>query len=162
MGLFKKKELLDPISDRARNLNERIAELESQIQQLNRQDQKIPSLPRPRSPVNPAVASADPIFEEVKPDRLTSGRDPASLPQHFNDLGVRKYDLAGMWKRLANHFTGPTAPNPKLVTYLAAGSIQGLRPLRYEKRVARNRFIVLAIVFLAAMWGILAMFFRNR
>ena len=34
--------------------------------------------------------------------------------------------------------------NPKLINYLAAGSIQGLRPLRYEKRVARNRFFALA------------------
>ena len=46
--------------------------------------------------------------------------------------------------------------------YLAAGSPQGLRPMRYEKRVARNRFIVLAVVFLAAMWGILVMLFRSR
>ena len=36
--------------------------------------------------------------------------------------------------------------NPKLVNYLAAGSIQGLRPMRYEKRVARNRVLALDVI----------------
>jgi hypothetical protein len=47
------------------------------------------------------------------------------------------------------------------VNYLAAGSIQGLRPLRYEKRVARNRFIVLAVILLLALWGLIAIFFNK-
>jgi hypothetical protein len=57
---------------------------------------------------------------------------------------------------LQKHVYGPSANNPKLVNYLAAGSIQGLRPLRYEKRVARNRVIALTIIFLCVILGILA------
>ena len=60
---------------------------------------------------------------------------------------------------MKNLFKTPPASNPKLVNYLAAGSIQGLRPLRYEKRVARNRFIFLVVVLVLALWGILAGFF---
>ena len=55
----------------------------------------------------------------------------------------------------------PPASNPKLVNYLAAGSIQGLRPLRYEKRVARNCFVFLVVVLLLMLWGILAVVFRT-
>ena len=76
-------------------------------------------------------------------------------------MGVRKYDLLGAWQRFKDQFKTPPASNPKLVTYLASGSIQGLRPMRYEKRVARNRFILLVLVLLVTLWGILAVVFRH-
>ena len=63
-------------------------------------------------------------------------------------LGVRKYDLPALWDRLRNHFRGPTTTNPRLVNYLAAGGVHGLRPMRYEKRVARNRFLALVILLI--------------
>ena len=48
------------------------------------------------------------------------------------------------------------------MSYLAAGGIQGLRPLRYEKRVARNRFIALVIVLLVILLGVFSIFLHNR
>jgi hypothetical protein len=45
---------------------------------------------------------------------------------------------------------------------LAAGSIQGLRTLRYERRVARNRFIALSIILLLILWGLAYTYLRNR
>lgn len=174
MGFFKKHEKADPISSRAAVLNQQIAELEAQIQRLNRKepDEPVRRSQRPgtigTSPSSnaPAPAAAppsrDPIFEEVKQHRIKAPTDSVSTPQHFNDLGIRKYDLVALCKRWLGHFRGPPPSNPKLINYLAAGSLQGLRPMRYEKRVARNRFIVLAVVFLAALWGILVMLFRSR
>ena len=42
-----------------------------------------------------------------------------------------------LWERISRNFRKPpVSNNPKLVNFLAAGSIQGLRPLRYERRVA--------------------------
>ena len=73
--------------------------------------------------------------------------DETAAPDQFNDLGVRKYDLPALFNRLRRHFSRPEADNPRLVTYLAAGGVRGLRPMRYEKRVARNRFIVLVAHF---------------
>ena len=46
--------------------------------------------------------------------------------------------------------------------YLAAGGVQGLRPLRYEKRVARNRFIWLVIAVFVGLFGIYYVFFSRR
>ena len=175
MGFFKKNEKADPISSRSAVLSQQIAELEAQIQRLNRKEPDEPPRPGQRpgatktspSPIAPTPAagpppSRDPIFEEVKQDRIKAPSEAASTPQHFNDLGIRKYDLIALCKRWLGHFRGPTPSNPKLINYLAAGSLQGLRPMRYEKRVARNRFIVLAVVLLAALWGILVMLFRSR
>ena len=52
--------------------------------------------------------------------------------------------------------------NPRLVNYLAAGGVQGLKPLRYEKRVARNRVVVLALILLGLMLGIAWMCLKHR
>ena len=48
------------------------------------------------------------------------------------------------------------------MSYLAAGGIQGLSPLRREKRVARNRFIVLVSFLFLVLLGIWIVFVRNR
>jgi hypothetical protein len=80
----------------------------------------------------------------------------------FNDLGVRKYDLPGLLRRLRDFFHGPNTSNPKLVNYLAAGGVQGLRPLRKEKRVARNRFILFSALLFIVLFGTLWWFLRNR
>lgn len=154
MGLFKKNP--DPITGRSRELNAKISALEARIKKLN---EEIRTEPDPRSrlaapPPAPKPAPNDPIFEAVDQNRLKNPSEPAVNPQHFNELGVRKYDLLSLLDRIRKHFQGPPVSNPKLVNYLAAGSIQGLRPLRYEKRVARNRCVALATLLLLAFLGI--------
>jgi len=170
MAWFNKKP--DPLSDRAQALNKEIARLEAQIKTLDSQLQRKPPGPKLRStalphdapdpaPIKPpAPKSHEPIFEEVKPVTQTTG--PADTADHFNELGVRKYDFTALLKRLRNHFRGPAASNPKLVSYLAAGGIQGLQPLRYERRVARNRFIAFVIFLLLMLIGIIVVFMKHR
>jgi len=174
MAWFTKK--ADPISDRARVLNDEIAALEAEIKTLDAQLQRQNSQPHSRSTTMPRgvvenhapsataapsrQAAPDPIFEDVDRDRLKAQAE-TSLPEHYNELGVRKYDLPALFRRVRNHFRGPSTTNPKLVSYLAAGGIQGLRPLRYEKRVARNRFILLVVILLFALLGLLAVFVRH-
>lgn len=174
MAWFRNK--ADPISDRARVLNEEIAALEAQIKSLDTRLTEQNAQPRLRSTAIPQGATLqrlanqaphapartpEPIFEEVDIDRLQRQSEPQNIGAHFNELGVRKYDLPALFRRLRNHFRGPAATNPKLVSYLAAGGIQGLRPLRYEKRVARNRFIFFFIVLFLMLLGLVAVFFRH-
>src|SRR6185503_12739413 len=105
-------------------------------------------------------AARETVFEDFDQNRIKN-QPEAATPKHYNELGVRKYDLPALWKRVRSHFRGPATTNPKLVNYLAAGSIQGLRPLRYEKRVARNRFLVLVLLLILVMWGIIALFVKR-
>jgi hypothetical protein len=44
----------------------------------------------------------------------------------------------------------------------AAGGVHGLRPLRYEKRVARNRFFALFIIVVAALFGLFMIFWPKH
>ena len=169
----KKVKKTDPISERTRVLNEQINSLEAEIKRLDAQIQHAPPPPRLRStamphgatvaraqePSVPVPATHDPVFEEVKslePD------DETATPDQFNELGVRKYDLPGLINRIHQIFRRPTTSNPRLVAYLAAGGVQGLRPLRYEKRVARNRFIVFAIFLFLLLLGIILGYFRTH
>lgn len=166
MALFKRKNA-DPISDRSRQLTAQIADLESKIRKLRSQTEPGDG-PRFRSTVSPAnnqkpvAVAAEPVFERVDQNPLRSLAETKTTAEHYNDLGARKYDLPGLLRRLKNNFHGPTSTNPKLINYLAAGNIQGLRPLRYERRVARNRFIALAIVFVAVLFGIFYSLVRHR
>ena len=172
MAWFSKKP--DLISDRARTLNDQIAALEAQIKSLDGQLQLQHDQPRLRSTAlpntivlqremaPPALLNPDPVFEEVDVDRLQKQGETPNTAAHYNELGVRKYDLPALFRRLRNHFRGPAATNPKLVSYLAAGGIQGLRPLRYEKRVARNRFIVFVTFLFLMLLGLVAAFFHRR
>jgi hypothetical protein len=177
MAWLKKKS--DPISDRSRTLNKQIAELESQIKRLDAELQRNQSPSRSNAPVRPPASGVsrpqpgtqattpmpalqEPIFEAVDQNRLKARGEPASTPEHYNELGVRKYDLPALWRRIRNHFRGPATTNPKLVSYLAAGGIQGLRPLRYEKRVARNRFIVLVAFLFFILLGTIMVFWRHH
>lgn len=180
MGWLRKKS--DPLSERARALNAEIAALETEIRKLDtrlqQQSNTAPRLrstalpntqviehipaPPPASTPAPAPARApEPIFEDVDRNRLKGRTDSGSTPEHFNELGVRKYDLPALLTRLRNQLRGPSTNNPKLVSYLAAGGIQGLRPLRYEKRVARNRFIALFIVVFLALLGVISYIVRH-
>ncbi len=165
----------DPISDRAAALNAQIAALEAQIKQLDHQLLS-PAKPKYRStamppgtaaappPEKPAPPPApevhEPVFEEINHEPLKSNTEETT--GRYNDLGVRKYDLPALFERVRNHFRGPTTTNPRLVNYLAAGGVQGLRPLRYEKRVARNRFIFLAAGLFFILLGIIWVFVRNH
>ncbi len=180
MAWFRKKP--DPISDRARVLNQEIAALEAQIKTLDQRLQHKENQPRLRSTALPRGATlthssppsavttpqenksgsvSEPIFEEVAQERLQSQGDAADTPEHYNELGVRKYDLTALVRRIKDHFQGPATTNPKLVNYLAAGGLQGLRPLRYEKRVARNRFIFLVVFLFLVLLGLLLVFVRR-
>ena len=171
MGLLNKKP--DLISDKARALETEIAALEAEIKKLDSQMSRT-ATPKLRSTAMPAGETVfratekpapapkprEPVFEEVKAARISSGAVEA--PELFNELGVRKYDLPALWGRLKNHFRSPTSNNPRLVNYLAAGGVHGLRPMRYEKRVARNRFILLVAVLFLILLGVISIFVKNH
>jgi len=167
MAWFKKK--ADPIADRARALNAEIAALETKIRKYEAQVDNAPPTPALRSsathqkagPARPAPPT-EPVFEKVDTARLMKPAEATTTPEHFNEFGARKYDLPALLRRLRELFRGPTTSNPKLVSYLAAGGIQGMQPLRRERRIARNRFIALVILLFLALLGLAAVFLRSH
>ena len=181
MSWLKKKS--DPISERAKALNSEIAALEAQIKRLDArlqrggppahvrstalpQGRSIPhtTMPPPSATLAtpPPPAAREPVFEELDQRELKAGTNTAASPDHFNELGVRKYDVTALIGRVKQAFRATPPMNPRLVNYLAAGGIQGLQPLRRERRVARNRFMALTAIFFLILLGIVFMFAQTR
>lgn len=171
MALFRRK--ADPVSERARALNSEIAALQAEIQKhesllgqtvsrSERRDSPFAQSTSQEQPPQPRAQTVRPELdiEDVDQRPLTNVTGTPPDPVHLNELGMRKYDLPSFFSRLRNHFRAPTTSNPKLVSYLAAGGIQGLRPLRYEERIARNRFMLLVGILFLLLLGILTVFVR--
>jgi hypothetical protein len=162
MGLFTKK--ADPLSQRSRDLKNEIAALESKIKKLSSQVEQTSGAQNSGLLVSlgpSAIALTEPIFEQTATPRLKGENESLMTEEHYNELGLRKFDLPALLRRMQHQVRPQTTANAKLVSYLAAGSMQGLRPLRYEKRVARNRFVILAGIFLLILWGLAAVFLRR-
>jgi hypothetical protein len=169
MGFFKKSS--DPISERSSQLTARIAELESRIKKLSQdaapedprrfRSTAYPPGSRPARACNGA-ANGDLVFERVDQKQLKEVPEPLPTAKHDCETGPRKFDLFERLEGIRKHFRGPPAANPKLVNYLAAGNIQGLRPLRYEKRVARNRFVALTMVLVIVLFGLFCFLARRH
>lgn len=173
MALLKKKG--DPLTERAKELNAEIAALEAKIRKLdqqagskevNKSGARVRSTALPRGATivaaPPTPPAPDPVFEEVDQKPIKEAavqRSPSAAP--IEDLSTPQQKL-GFLDRLEQLFRPPPLSNPKLVNYLAAGSIQGLRPLRYEKRVARNRFLALAFLLVLVLFGICAALIKHR
>ena len=175
MGWFKKK--LDPIAARELELEQKLADLRSQIKQLDAEARgvsrpRVRSTARPNSPPPqsrpaaeppPPPPAADPVFERVELDH-GKRKEPVVTRAHFNEQGLRKYDLLAAWRRVAGFFRKTETPssNPKLIKFLAAGRVDGLKTLRVEKRVARRRFIAFFVILLLLLLGIFSAFMRGR
>src|SRR5262249_39340811 len=107
MAWFRKK--TDPISDRAKALNQEIADLEEKIKKLDSRLQSDQAQPKLRStayphgetlnhieelqeiPEPPPPEAHEPIFEDVNLKHLKTHPEAGDTPEHFNELGIRKY-----------------------------------------------------------------------
>ena len=156
MGWFKRK--IDPMTSRSRELHSEIAALESQITQLSNASTLGDPLQIHTVLEETRYLPPDPILRAD--EALTHSLQPvtdSNCPGLYNDQGVRKFDLAGWWLRARCQPAPSPAGNDKLVAYLAAGRNYGYTALRSERRVARNRFILLAFVLLAMLWTVLSL-----
>jgi hypothetical protein len=149
MGWFAKQ---DPLAAKEKALDRQIARLEKQIAELS--SSPLPEVqPRSRAasrgPATPQASAAVPLSDDRPIETANGGPTP------------RQFDLAGLWQRWFRRFSGGNASDTRLVTMLAAGSVHGLRPLRYEKRIARRRFLALLAILLLILYGVARVLFRN-
>lgn len=167
MSLFRKKP--DPLSDRARALEAEIAALQAQIKQAESDQPLWPGTPKLRPATLPGgsraetvAAPAAPVFEPVDQKRLQAAAAPAPSAGPHPELGPRPRGFFAALQNLKRGFGLTPSSNPKLVKLLDSGQIQGLRPLRYERRVARNRFFMLTALLLAVLYGLFKAIWGSR
>lgn len=160
MRLFARKP--DPLREYERRLAAREAELRAEIARLHARIEEEQNRPKLRSTAHPPTPTAPEqlAFEQVSHQRVIHPLPPENTAGHYNELGVRKYDPLARLRRWWQQMRTPRQTHPSLVRLLAAGNVHGLKPLRYEKRVARNRFLGLVIFFFLVIWGLI--YFQQR
>ena len=135
MGLFRRNK--DPLKKRAKSVQNKLNELHAQIQDLDE---------------NPGQVSSG--LHDLKQNDQSLPRRPSTM-EKYQPLDTKAQRPEKIWDRMTKHFRKPSvSTNPKMVNFLAAGSIQGLRPLRYERRVARNRFLAFTTVLMLILIGL--------
>ena len=140
MGLFRRNK--DPLKKRAKSVQNKLRELHAQIQDLDE---------------NPAQISS--ALHDLQQNDPSLPRRPSKMEKD-RSLATKAQRTEKLWDRITKNFRKPpVSTNPKMVNFLAAGSIQGLRPLRYERRVARNRFLafttVLVLILIGLFWTLI-------
>ena len=140
MGLFRRNK--DPLKKRAKSVQNKLNQLNSQIRYLDE---------------NPAQMTAE--LKGLKQNGQSLPRRPSTIEKD-QPLDTKVQRPEKLWERIIKNFRKPpVSTNPKMVNFLAAGSIQGLRPLRYERRVARNRFLaftsVLVLILIGLFWTLI-------
>lgn len=155
--MFWKRNKTPAITSRAQDLQLEITDLTSKISQLQTQLGRTAPVSPPTTqllePPPQAAPIAIPEMDCTPPRRTVEEFNTAA---HYNAQGMRKFDLFGLWLRLREYLGPIGPPNPKFTTYLAVNAVAGLPALRREKKVARNRVIVLALILIIVLWAVLS------
>jgi hypothetical protein len=159
MGWFTKPK--DPMSARQ-------AELDREIQAIQRRISDLSARPlpeaRPKPPTPASVRSAPSLppapaswqnFESSSA-RPTPAPAPVSVsgPRTGPTVPADRFNLVEVWQRWMQRLGGHPRRPSGLVHLMAAGSVHGLRPLRYERKIARRRFLLSLGLLLLLLYGI--------
>lgn len=149
MAWFGKRQSV--LDRRLREIDKELENLDAQVRQLRRSPGKgspfkpastvYPSnRPPPAEAVPPAATPAAP----AAPDRSSVSfgtprqRELWSRPAQEEQENLANNGRRAWWQSFFQTRRGSS--NPKLVSYLSTGSFKTVRPLRYERRMARYRF----------------------
>lgn len=117
-----------------------------------------PHVARTRGPAEPVPRM--PALAVPRPGASRPAADSAQDPL-LSPMGARKFDLPAAWRRWVGRLASGPAETAASSRYRTSNSIHGLRPLRYEKRVARNRFIGLFVLLVLVLTGLARVYVVN-
>lgn len=159
MGWFTKPK--DPMSARQ-------AELDREIQAIQRRISDLSARPLPQARPTPPPSSSSrsaPSIQSTSSSWSTfeaSSVRPTPAPAPISVAGPRtgpavpadRFNLVEVWQRWMQRLGGQPRRPSGLVNLMAAGSVHGLRPLRYERKIARRRFLLSLGLLLLLLYGI--------
>lgn len=153
MGWFGKQ--VDPIEQRAKDLEREMAELESELRQAAEEE------PAFRSSAYPDQSGGEKelILEDYDQSQLKE--PPSHIQEELDGVSSKPTGFREKFRRLKKEVGATPVSNPKLVKLLSTGNIRGLEPLRYERRVARNRFLFMLALLLLVLTGLAMVLHRN-
>ena len=149
-------------------MSARQAELDREIQAIQRRISDLSARPLPQARTK---SSAPPSVRPAPQNLATPGSwqnfessaaRPTPAPAPVSVAGPRtgpavpadRFNLVEVWQRWMQRLGGQPRRPSGLVNLMAAGSVHGLRPLRYERKIARRRFLLSLGLLLLLLYGI--------
>ncbi len=163
MAWFGKRQSV--LDRRLREINKELENLDARVRQLRRS----PGKGSPVKPASTVYPSNRPSPAEAAPAAPPPGgsgvnfgaprqRELWSRPPQEEQPGFPINGWRAWWQSFFQTRQGPS--DPKLVSYLSTGSFKTVRPLRYERRMARYRF-AFSFVLLAGTLLVLMLALKN-
>ncbi|MGC8743446.1 MAG: hypothetical protein ACP5T0_06175 [Verrucomicrobiia bacterium] len=149
MAIFRKKSN-DPLSERLKQINSEIADIDARIKELKGFKPKPPALLRQTKAMDERLT----IIDE-KP-KIKPKEEVHLTPEHFNEFGVKKFDLLGKLNKQPQDLDEKKILTKKLI----ASSLQGPPALRRERRIKRNRLILYTIIIALFLYGFIALLLK--
>ena len=149
MAWFRQRQ--NVLDRRLREIDKELVHLDAQVRRLKREPGK-DAPPKPASTVYPgnrppaAPAPPDPGHVSFGTPRQRELWSKHAREEEVNPPGG---DGRSWWQSFLPPRQRPL--DPKLVSYLSTGSFKTMRPLRYERRMARYRFIFSFALLLGAV-----------
>lgn len=150
MAWFGKRQSV--LDRRLREIDKELSNLDAQVRQLRR----APGKGSPFKPASTVYPSSRPPPAEAAPPTETPIPAPAAPPPSRSSVSFGAPRQRELWAQHAHEEPPPSLSgwqiwwrslfnvrrqpmDPKLVSYLTTGSFKTVRPLRYERRMARYR-----------------------
>lgn len=151
---------------RMREIDKELEDLNAQVRQLQRAPGKgspfkpasttypsnRPSPPEAPTPADAPAAPPPPVRSTVN-FGTPRQRELWSPPAPENEEVHHSSGRQTWWQSLFRPRHQPL--DPKLVSYLSTGSFKTVRPLRYERRMARYRFVFCIVLLVSAILGLI-------
>ncbi|MCX7825280.1 MAG: hypothetical protein N2689_06945 [Verrucomicrobiae bacterium] len=142
MGWFRKKQGL--LDRQLRDLEKQLRQIDAQVRQLQRSPAK--ALGK-FAPAPTAARTGHRAFVQPEPG-ATPAQSDLRLPRERDlwsraspdEQQARPRRREPWWRSLLGTKARPS--DPRLVSYLSTGSFKTVRPLRYERRMARYRYTI--------------------
>lgn len=164
----------DPLAKQEKNLKSQIAAVEKQIRQLEKARKKVEKGEEPEPVTNPfedpitLLKKRKKLFSNpedekkyrlVESNRLNTAAEEVAREQQAEaeerhaQSAERPMKPRDEWSQTVNKLVregredpnAPTDEDSRFLKYLAAGNLEGMKKLQYEKGVVRNRKIVMGI-----------------
>jgi hypothetical protein len=127
-----------------------------------RLQEKLEALQRELSRVETDIKGISRAVESSDPDQISRNLRRVNVEPTLRDVPAAR-DIARMPAPVMEEMDDVPAPKPvpdqRFATYFGTGSLHSVRPLRQERRVQRNKAVVMLILATLILYGVIKMMF---
>jgi hypothetical protein len=128
-----------------------------------RLQEKLDALQRELARVETDIKGISRAVEGSNPDQVARTLRRVNIEPVTGDVPVARTIMQGVPSKPMDEMDDISLPKPvadqRFTTYFGSGSLHSVRPLRQERRVQRNKAVVMLILAALILYGVIKMMF---